>query len=127
MDVQTLPDSFYHWMLGAGFMLMLTGRVWQLMLLYANKSSYFPRDAQWKRYTFAFIGLLPSLGITIVLLIKYGLHNTLVGLNEAYNAVAIFGIVMWAIFLIHVVTIPGMLGFMAWFYFHPVKQTRRIA
>ena len=125
MVKQSLPDMFYYWMIIATMVLSMTSTVWSLAIIYAIDKDRASSEMPWARYVPAIIGFLTSLAVMIVLLAQYGLHDTIVGLNEQRDVSSLIGTAMWATFIIHVVTIPAMLCFMAWYYFHPIQHVPR--
>lgn len=125
MPHQTLPDSFYYMLLLFALMLLFTERIWHLAIIYAITKTPHYDDAQWKRYGVVWFGLAISLFVAFSTFSQYSVHQTKIGLNEMYAVNQVMGIAMWATLMIHLVTIPAMLGFWAWFYLHPVESSPR--
>lgn len=122
MVKQSLPDMFYYWMILATMALSLTGTAWSLAIIAVVNKDRLSGDGPLLRYAAPILGLVSSAVVVIVLLVQYGLHDTIVGLNEQVEVTSLGGNAMWATFVIHIVTIPVMLGFMVWYYFHPIKD-----
>jgi hypothetical protein len=115
MATQPVPDNFYYIVFFSAFLLLLTERAWHLMLLCTVERTRGPFESVGNRHLFMIAGMLPSTLTLVALLTQYTPHQIQLGLTYAYNHVGhVLGVAMWAIVIIHVVTIPLMLIFAIW-------------
>jgi hypothetical protein len=124
MTHQTLPDQFYNAFCGFAIIgFLFVPRYWHLMMLMCSKKFYSPTDSQNKRYVLSILAASSSIAFIVYMLVNYGLHLTLVGMNEAYRVDSwYFGGPLWAAFVLQLATAISLPFFLLWFYKHPVDR-----
>lgn len=121
-NAQPVSDQFYSMFTYYTLLGVVSAFVLNRFKTHRNKYTRIPNDKQWKRYFLAISGLLASGAVVVSLLLMYGLRLTLDGLNYAVNFFAPIGILMYALVVIHMITVILSIYLLVWFYHNPMTR-----
>lgn len=122
-----VDEQFYTMFFGYACALMGTARVLHLFPLLRSKNIIIRGDSQRKRYFTAIFGLLASGAVIGYLLLRYGAHTTLDALNYAFSSpfTTVHGVMMYALVIIHAITVLVSLYMLVWFYRNPMTEFQK--
>lgn len=120
--MQSVPDSFYALIFFGAFMLMITERCWHLQILLVMNNVPSRQVSQSDRYGYAMLGLVSSAAILGLVFFNFSFKEVRQGLDDMTEASQIIGIGMWAVLVVHAITIVAMILFMIWHLTHPPKK-----